>query len=67
MDPDAAWRDLNDETRSVGDRIEAGYALLDWIDEGGFLPKALLPPNVATRYHALATVQRQIDYWETYR
>jgi hypothetical protein len=67
MDPDAAWATLNDESLPVGDRTEAGYALLDWLESGGFRPEALRPPHVTTRYHALATVQRQIDYWETYR
>lgn len=67
MDPDAAWRDLNDETRPLGDRIEAGYALLDWLESGGFVPDALMPPWVYDRHAAISTVRRQIDYWETWK
>jgi hypothetical protein len=61
MDPDAAWENLRDPVWDLGTRIESGYALLDWLEGGGFVPTDLLPYK---RHGAIMEVKLWINSLE---
>ena len=43
MDPNACYMMMTDPEASADDRRSAAYALVDWLDCGGFAPLGLSP------------------------
>jgi hypothetical protein len=56
MDPEASWATVEDLSADIDERIEAAEALIWWLDNGGFVPTALMgerdPIDVVERRYA---------------